>query len=261
MLVDSHCHLPLLQREPGGLSAEAAIDLAREAGVGHLLCVCVDLGGFDELHALAQAHPQVSCSVGVHPNSTGVEEPDEDRLVALAAAPDVIAIGETGLDTFRSTGDLGWQHERFRTHIRAARRCGRPLIVHSREAAADVGRILEEESAADVGGVMHCFVDDWGAARRALDMGFYISFSGIVTFRSAAQVQDVARRVPLDRILVETDAPYLAPVPHRGRTNHPAWVRHVAECVAGLRAMPVDDFAHATTENFFRLFPLARRAA
>jgi TatD DNase family protein len=198
--------------------------------------------------------------VGVHPNSRDGEEPGADCLAALAQDPRIVAIGETGLDYYRSQGDLKWQRERFRAHIRAARAARKPLIIHSREARGDVLRILEEERAADVGGVMHCFVDDWGTARRAMDLNFMISFSGIVTFRSAAELQDVARKVPLDRMLIETDAPYLAPVPHRGKENQPAWVLHVAEQIAALRGMTADTVATATTGNFFRLFPHAARA-
>jgi TatD DNase family protein len=197
----------------------------------------------------------ISASVGVHPNSRDGEDPDVERLCGLAAHPDVIAIGETGLDYFRSQGDLAWQQDRFRRHIRAARAARKPLIIHSRDARADVIRILAEEHADEVGGIMHCFVDDWDTARQAMDLNFLISFSGIVTFKNAVELQETARKVPLDRMLVETDAPYLAPVPHRGRENQPAYVRHVAEQLALLRATRTEEIAAATTENFFRLFP------
>ncbi len=235
--------------------AAAVIDAARRNGVVHMLVVAVDLETAPALLELARSFDGLSASVGVHPNARDGEEPDVARLAALASDPDVIAIGETGLDYFRSQGDLGWQHERFRTHIRAARAAGKPLIIHSREARTDVIRILAEEGADEVGGIMHCFVDDWDTARAAMDLNFLISFSGIVTFRNATDLQDVARRVPLDRMLVETDAPYLAPVPHRGRENQPAYVLHVAEQLAALRGATVADIGNATTDNFFRLFP------
>lgn len=257
MLVDSHCHIPLIK----DATAEEVIEEAAAGGVGHLLCVCVDLEGFPLIRYLANRHARVFASVGVHPNTRIGEEPAPEQLAGLAADPRVIAIGETGLDYYRSQGDLDWQRQRFRNHIRAARLAGRPLIVHSREANTDVLRILAEEGAQEVGGVMHCFVEDWPAAQRAMDLGFYISLSGIVTFRSAAQVQEVARRMPLDRLLVETDAPYLAPVPFRGKPNRPAYVRHVAEFIASLRDESFDRIAYATTENFFRLFSKAVAAA
>lgn len=249
-LVDSHCHIPMIQAEAG-----VVIDAARRNGVVHMLCVSVDLESCPAILELARNFDCLSASVGVHPNARDGEEPDAGRLCALAADPDVIAIGETGLDYFRSQGDLAWQHERFRTHIRAARAARKPLIIHSRDAHADVIRILAEERAADVGGIMHCFVDDWETARRAMDMNFLISFSGIVTFKNAVELQETAKKIPLDRLLVETDAPYLAPVPHRGRENQPAYVRHVAEQLAHLRATDTGEIAAATTENFFRLFP------
>lgn len=235
--------------------AAAVIDAARRNGVVHMLCVAVDLETGPALVDLARRFDGISASVGVHPNSRDGEDPDVARLEALAANPEVIAVGETGLDYFRSQGDLGWQHERFRTHIRAARNLHKPLIIHSRDAKTDVIRILAEENAAAVGGIMHCFVDDWDTACRAMDMNFLISFSGIVTFRNAVDLQDVARKVPADRMLVETDAPYLAPVPHRGRENQPAYVLHVAEQLAVLRGTTVEEIADTTTDNFFRLFP------
>lgn len=233
----------------------AIVDAARRNGVVHMLCVSVDLESAPELLRLAENFECISASVGVHPNTRDREEPGVTRLQTLAMHPDVIAIGETGLDYFRSHGDLKWQQDRFRTHIRAARAARKPLIIHSREARADVIRILEEEGAADVGGIMHCFVDDWDTARRAMDLNFLISFSGIVTFRNAVDLQEIARKIPLDRMLIETDAPYLAPVPHRGKENQPAWVRHVADQIASLRNTTTECVATATTGNFFRLFP------
>ncbi len=250
-LVDSHCHLNFepLRDDLDGVLAEA-----RAAGVVHLLAIAVDLEHFPEVLALAEGHDTIHATVGVHPNHRDGEEPDVDRLLALADHPRVVAIGETGLDYFRSEGDLTWQRERFERHIEAARRLGKPLVVHTRQAAADTLDLLARCGAADCGGVIHCFSEDWDFARRALDLGFYLSFSGIVTFKSARSVQDVARKVPADRYLVETDAPYLAPVPHRGQSNRPAWVRHVAEFVAGLRGEPLETVAAQTTANFSRLF-------
>ena len=252
-LVDSHCHIPMIDA-----GADGIIAAARQAGIVHMLCVAVDLETFPGVLALAAANDCISGSVGVHPNSREGVEPDEDLLIRHARADRIVAIGETGLDYYRSQGELDWQRERFRVHIRAARELRKPLIIHSREARADVLRILEEEGAREIGGVMHCFVDDWDTARRAMDLGFCISFSGIVTFRNAVDLQDVARRVPLDRLLVETDSPYLAPVPFRGKQNQPAWVRHVAEFIAGLRGLSLAEVAAATTENFFRQFPARR---
>lgn len=258
--VDSHCHLPLI--ESATRSVTDFIDAARVAGVRHLLCVSVDLETFPQIAALAAVHPGVFASIGVHPNSeTNREEATVARLLAGLRDPNVIAIGETGLDYFRQSGDLAWQHERFRVHIRAAIEGQRPLIIHTREAAADVIRILREEHAERIGGVMHCFVEDWDTASAAMDLGFYISFTGIVTFKSATQVQDVARRVPRERLLIETDAPWLAPVPHRGKSNEPAYVRHTAEYLAQLRGEAIEDLARVTTANFFRLFTAARRTS
>ena len=255
MLVDSHCHINF---DP--LAAQVA-DVLRNAalqGVGHMLCVAVNLEAFPQVRALAHAHANVFASVGVHPNERDGHDPSVEELLALAQDPRVVAIGETGLDYYRSEGDLTWQQDRFRRHIAAAKASGRPLIIHTREAAADTLAILREEQAQDIGGVMHCFSEDWAAARAALDLNFYISFSGIVTFKSAAPLREVARQVPADRLLVETDAPYLAPVPHRGKTNEPAYVRHVAQCLAELRGVTLDELAAQTTSNFFKLFRHAR---
>ena len=259
-LVDSHCHLPLLA---GGAAAlDDFVARAQANGVEHLLCVAVDLETFPGVTACAERYACVSASVGVHPNTDEqVAEPTVDDLLTRAAHPDVVAIGETGLDYFRSTGDLAWQRERFRVHIAAARAAGLPLIIHCREAATDVLAVLRAEGARDVGGVMHCFVEDWDTARAAMDLGFYISLSGIVTFRSAAALQDVARRLPRDRLLVETDAPWLAPMPHRGKPNEPAYVRHTAEFLARLRGEDFATLATATTANFYRLFGRVRAGA
>ena len=251
MFVDSHCHLDFPE-----LAADLPQLLAamREHGVTHALCIGVDLPAWPNVAALARAHANLYATVGVHPDYTDTPEPTVAGLVALAATPKVVAIGETGLDYYRLQGDLAWQRERFRTHIRAARETGKPLVIHTRAAAEDTLAIMRDERAAEAGGVMHCFTESWDVARAALDMGFHISFSGIVTFRNATALQDVARRVPLDRMLIETDSPYLAPAPHRGRRNQPAWVRHVGEEIARLRGIATEAVAAATSANFFRLF-------
>jgi TatD DNase family protein len=223
-------------------------------GVSHALCVAVTLEDFPKVRALAESHPNLYASVGLHPDYPDHPPVRPDTLIELAAHPKVVAIGETGLDYYRLEGDLEWQRERFRAHIRAAKACGKPLIIHTRSAADDTVRIMHEEGAEGVGGVMHCFTETWHTAQAAMNLGFHISFSGIVTFKNAEPLRDVARRVPLDRLLVETDSPYLAPVPFRGKTNRPAWVRHVAEAIARLRDLPPDEVAKATSANFFRLF-------
>jgi TatD DNase family protein len=255
-LVDSHCHLNF---DPLNTMLPAILARAAAGGVSHMLCVSVTLEAFPEVRALAEQHDNIFASVGVHPNERDVTEPTPEQLLALADHPRVVAIGETGLDYYRSEGDLGWQQERFRNHIRAARSAKKPLIVHTREAPADTLRIMTEEGAREAGGVMHCFTESWEVARAALDLGFYISLSGIVTFRSADALRDVARRVPADRLLVETDCPYLAPVPYRGKTNEPSYVRFVAEQVAQARGTSPDVIAEVTTENFFALFQTATR--
>ena len=228
--------------------------------VGWALIAGVTIERLPAVLALTERFPNLYAAVGVHPDTQEGEEPDQDRLIRLADHPKVVAIGETGLDYYRLEGDLEWQRERFRTHIRAARRTGKPLIIHTREAAADTLKILEEEGAGEVGGVFHCFTETLAVAEAALRLGFHISFSGIVTFKNALQIKEVASFVPLDRILVETDAPYLAPVPHRGKLNHPALVRHVADEVARLKGIDTVALAQATTANFFRLFGAARHA-
>lgn len=255
MLVDSHCHLDfpaLVTHLPDHLAE------MQRAGVIGAVCVGVNLEDFPPLLEMVVAHPQLLASVGVHPEYTETEEPDVARLTDLARHPKVIAIGETGLDYYWHKDRPAWQRERFRTHIHAARAVGKPLIVHTRDSAADTLQVLQAEAARDVGGIMHCFTESREVARQALDLGFYISFSGIVTFKNASIVHETARYVPQDRLLVETDAPYLAPAPHRGKQNHPAYVRHVAEGVARLRGVAPEVIAEASTENFFRLFPAAR---
>jgi TatD DNase family protein len=249
--VDSHCHINFPELV---VNISDVLENMHDNNVISALCVSVNMADLPQVLALAEQHPNIYASVGVHPDYEGVEEPDVARLVHLARHPKVIAIGETGLDYFRVKGNLEWQRERFRTHIRAARECDRPLIIHSREAAEDTLRIMEEEKASEARGVMHCFTETWEVAEAALAMGFYISFSGIVTFKNAAQLKDVAQRVPMERILIETDSPYLAPVPHRGKLNQPAYVKHVAEEIAILRGISIDEVGRCTTENFSRLF-------
>lgn len=252
-LVDSHCHLDQLEILP-----QALVE-AEKQGIGHMLCVCITLAQFPKMLALVKPYPQINVSVGLHPNEPVEREPTTAEIAELALDDKVVAIGETGLDTYRSTGDLTWQRERFRQHIRAAKQVNKPLIIHTRQAREDTLRILREENASKVGGVMHCFTEDWATASAALDLGFYISISGIVTFKNALDVQEVAKKVPSDRLLIETDAPYLAPMPHRGKPNEPAYVRYVAEFVAALRGVSLEELAEQTTENFFRLFTLAKR--
>ncbi len=235
------------------------LDEASRQGVQHMLCVSVSLERFEPMLELIEPYPQVSASVGVHPDGTDVLEPDVDQLVRLGQQARIVAIGETGLDYFRVEGDVEWQRERFRTHIRAARELNKPLIVHTRAAREDTLKIMAEERAADAGGVLHCFTEDWEMAQAAMDMNFYISFSGIVTFRNAQTLKDVARKMPVERMLVETDSPYLAPVPRRGKSNQPAYVRYVAEHVAELREESMEDVAAATTNNFYALFNTAAR--
>jgi TatD DNase family protein len=251
MLVDSHCHLDFDEfrdRIPEVLAEMAG------AGVSHALCISVTLTEFPRVRALAERHDNLFATVGVHPDYPDAGTVTADELVARAAHPRVLAIGETGLDYYRLRGDLEWQRERFRMHIRAARECGKPLVIHTRAAAEDTLRIMREERAGDVGGVMHCFTETPAVARAAVEMGFLISFSGIVTFKNAGDLRATARALPPDRILVETDAPYLAPVPHRGKLNQPAFVRFVAEEVARVRETDLATISAATTANFGTLF-------
>ena len=248
-LIDSHCHLnfeDLAARLPEVLANMAANQVALA------LAVSVSRDSFEQVHAIAEAHPNIYASVGIHPDDSEAEEFTLNELTERAALPKVAAIGETGLDYHWCKGELAWQHRRFITHIQAANQSGLPLIVHTREAADDTMRLLREHRAH--AGVIHCFTEDTRVARLALDLGFYISFSGIVTFKNAAQIQEAARYVPLDRMLVETDSPFLAPVPKRGKTNEPAYVRHTAEFLATLRGDTLENIAAATTANFLRLF-------
>lgn len=260
LLVDSHCHIDF--PDFVGRETELLAEMANN-NVGWALIAGVTLERFPAVSLLAETHRQVFAAVGVHPDTEGesgsVQEPDVDTLVALSAHPRVVAIGETGLDYYRLKGDLEWQRERFRVHIRAAKATGKPLIIHTRESADDTLRVLREEGAGEVGGVFHCFTETIAVAQGALDLGFHISLSGIVTFKNALQIKEVAKMVPIERLLVETDSPYLAPVPFRGKQNQPAWVKHVAEEVARLRGISFDALATATTDNFFRLFKGAVR--
>lgn len=254
MLVDSHCHIDFPELLPR--IDEIAANM-RAQRVGHALCVSVNLEDFPRVLSLSERFSNVYASVGVHPDHEGGEEPTEARLVELASHPRVVAIGETGLDYYRHPELANVQQARFREHIRAARHTGKPLIIHTREAAEDTLRLMREESAAEVGGVMHCFTESWDVAEAAIAMNFHVSFSGIVTFKNAVALKDVARRVPSDRLLVETDSPYLAPVPHRGKVNEPAFVRHVAEEIGRLRGLEIEEVERMTTDNFFRLFRAA----
>lgn len=259
MYIDSHCHINFPE-----LAARMPEVLARmaENHVTHALCVSVDLPDFPQVLALAEQYPHIYASVGVHPDYADTPEPSVEQLVALSQHPKIIAIGETGLDYFRLQGDLEWQRKRFRIHIRASRASGLPLIIHTRAAAADTIRIMQEEGAGTeaggVAGVMHCFTESLEVAEAAIAMGFYISFSGIVTFKSAKELQAVARAVPLERMLIETDSPYLAPVPHRGKMNEPGFVKHVAEYLADLKGVPLTQIAQQTSDNFFNLFKVMR---
>jgi TatD DNase family protein len=255
MYVDSHCHLDFDDyRDRIGEVREAMA----QAEVTHALCISVVLEHFPRVRALAEQYDNFYASVGVHPDYPDAGEVSAAELVRLAQSPRVIGIGETGLDYYRLTGDLEWQRERFRAHIRAARETGKPLIVHTRSAAEDTLRILREEKAEEVGGVMHCFTETQAVADAAMDLGFYISLSGIVTFKKAEELKEVARNLPLDRMLIETDSPYLAPVPYRGKTNQPAFVRHVAEEIGRLRGISAEEVGRATTANFFKLFAHAQ---
>lgn len=260
MLTDSHCHLDRLDLKPYEGQFSRFMEDAKAQGVEHFLCIAIDLERYPAMKALVAEYPEIAVSVGVHPNEHEGHEPSVEELVELAQDPKVVAIGETGLDYFRSEADSTWQKERFRRHIRAAKLAGKPLVIHTREARTDTLAILEEENAAEVGGVFHCFTEDWDTARKAMDLNFHISFSGIVTFRNAQQIQDTARRIPEDRFLIETDSPYLAPIPHRGKPNYPQYVRHVAKYLAELRGVSCERIAEASTRNYHALFAGAKQA-
>lgn len=259
MLVDSHCHIDCIDLTDFDGGVEDVISNAHVNGVGHFLCVGLEFDTLAGVVNLAERFANVSFSVGVHPNVELEKAVTVDDLLARAGHEKCVAIGETGLDYYRTSSDAEWQRERFRVHIEAAKQCGKPLIIHTRSAAEDTLNIMQQESACDVGGVMHCFAEDWPVAERALAQGFYISFSGIVTFKSAKALQEVAQKVPLNRLLIETDSPYLAPTPFRGKQNQPAYVRYVAEKIAELRDMDTSEIATISTDNFFQLFSNAKR--
>lgn len=255
MFVDSHCHLSFPELAE---NLEAVRDAMAAAQVDRALCICTTLEEFPDVHALATRYDNFWASAGVHPDNEGVQEPCVEQLVALAQREKVVAVGETGLDYYRLNGrsvaDMEWQRERFRRHIRAARQVDKPLVIHTRSASDDTLAILREEGGETAGGVFHCFTETQAVADAGLDLGFYISFSGILTFRNAEDLRQVARRVPLDRCLIETDSPYLAPVPYRGKTNNPSYVPYVARQIAELKGLSVEQVAEATSRNFERLF-------
>lgn len=256
MLIDSHCHLDRIDLKPYENDFACFMEAAQKNDISYLLTIAIDMESYDAMVSLVEDYPQISATVGVHPNEHEGREPSIDELIAKGKAGKVIGIGETGLDYFRSEGDLTWQKQRFKNHIAAARQLNKPLIIHTRDAKADTLKILEEENAGEVGGIIHCFTEDWDFAKKALDLNFYISFSGIVTFNNAKEIQNVARKVPADRYLIETDSPYLAPVPHRGKPNYPIYVKHVAEYLATLRGTSLTAIAEQSTKNFESLFRL-----
>ena len=251
MLVDSHCHLDF--PELAG-KLDAIVEAMRENQVTHALCISVTLQDFPQVRAITERFDHIYGTVGVHPDYPDVPAVSVDEIVMLANHPKIVGIGETGLDYYRIKENCEWQRKRFRTHIQAARQCGKPLVIHTRDAAKDTLDIMREEGAREAGGVMHCFTGDWETAREAMDLGFYISFSGIVTFKNAHSLREVAKQVPLDRMLIETDSPYLAPVPYRGKTNEPALVRYVAAEIARLRGIDLEEISERTSSNFFQLF-------
>ena len=257
MLIDSHCHLDRLDLKnyEGGLSD--AIQAAFDEGVTHMLCVSIDLETFPEVLKIAENYPQIFASVGVHPLSENQQAPTVDNLIQLADHKKIIAIGETGLDYHYGKEDQGWQRDFFRTHLQASRKTGTPVIVHSRSAKEDTLKILREEKAEESSGVLHCFTEDLDMAEQAVEMGFYVSFSGIITFKNAQDLRDVVKALPLERILIETDSPYLAPVPYRGKSNEPKYVSHVASCVAEIKEIPIEQVMEETSKNFFDLFTTA----
>ncbi|KTC78216.1 TatD family hydrolase [Legionella brunensis] len=260
MLVDSHCHLNFIDLTEFNNELVNVMAAAKENSVEHFLCVCVELDDYPALCKIAENYPDISISVGLHPNNEVLNEPDVSTLCKLAKHSACIAIGETGLDYYRVEGLVAQeqQRERFRTHIRAALQSSKPLIIHTRQAAEDTLSVMKEEKAHEIGGVMHCFAEDWDIAQRALDLNFYISLSGIVTFKNATNLNEVAKKVPIDRLLIETDSPYLAPVPYRGKQNHPALVKYVAKALSELRQVSYEEIAQQTTDNFYRCFNLSR---
>lgn len=257
MFIDSHCHLDRIDLKPYNDDFAAFVEQARSQQIQHMLCIAIDLESYPDMLALVKPYDDISLSVGVHPNVTEGREPTVDELMQLASHPKIIAIGETGLDYFHSKGDLEWQHQRFNNHITVAKNLKKPLIIHTREAGHDSLDVLRAAGADQVGGIIHCFTEDWAYAEKALDLNFYISFSGIVTFKNALAIKEVAQKVPAERFLIETDSPYLAPVPYRGKPNYPTYVRHVAEHIAELRNTTVEAIAEQSSSNFINLFAMA----
>jgi len=254
MLIDSHCHLDRLDLSKYNGDLSLALAAAKEQGVEGFLCVGIDLVQIPQLLAIAEAYENVRITVGLHPTEEVAAEPTIAELIKLANHPLVVGVGETGLDYYRCEGDVEWQRQRFRNHIAAAKAVKKPIIIHTRQAQQDTIRIMQEENASEIGGVMHCFTETWEMAEQALAQGFYISFSGIITFKNALDLQEVVKKVPLERILIETDSPYLAPNPYRGKSNEPAYVRYVAEAIATLKNINFQQVTEQTTENFRQLF-------
>ncbi|MEW8497167.1 MAG: TatD family hydrolase, partial [Candidatus Thiodiazotropha taylori] len=252
MLVDSHCHLDRVALDHYANDFGQFVASTLDRGISHMLCVSIDLESWPSMVSLVESYPQISVSVGVHPNDRERRDPSPHELVELAQHPKVVAIGETGLDYFHGKGDLEWQRKRFRQHIEAAKQADLPLIIHTRDAREDTLSIMQSQGADEAGGVMHCFTENWSMAERALEMGFFISFSGIITFKNAADLREVVKQVPIQQLLIETDSPYLAPVPYRGKPNQPIYVHQVAECVAEIKGLSVDEVAAQTTENYYR---------
>lgn len=256
MFIDSHCHLDRIDLTPYQNDFSCFMQEAKKSQIDHMLCIAIDLESYPAMVDLVKDYSSISLSVGVHPNVQEGKDPSAEELIELGSDEKIIAIGETGLDYFRSEGDLEWQHQRFKNHIQAAKDLKKPLIIHTREAGQDSLEVLEKEGADEVGGIIHCFTEDWAYAERALELGFYISFSGIVTFKNAQDIKDTAKKIPADRFLIETDSPYLAPVPYRGKPNYPTYVRYVAEHLAELRETSVEEIAKLSTNNFKMLFKL-----
>ena len=256
MFVDSHCHLNLLEFSEELKDLDAVLAQCKLDAIEHFLCVAIDLECFLDLLAISKKYDQVSISAGVHPNEEKITADEYDTLLIQAQNKEVVAIGETGLDYYRTEEKQTWQHDRFIAHIEIAKKLNKPLIIHTRNAPDDTIKVLKSQQASTIGGVMHCFTEDWAVAKQALDLGFYISLSGIVTFKNATQVHEVAQKVPLDRLLIETDCPYLAPMPHRGKTNYPQYVKYVAARIAELKGIDVNSLGNNTTDNFYRLFNL-----
>jgi TatD DNase family protein len=256
MLIDSHCHLDRIDLKPYENDFSCFMDEANNNQIEHLLCIAIDLESYPAMLELVTGFKQISVTVGVHPNVQDCKDPSIDELIILGQPDNVIGIGETGLDYFRSEGDLAWQHQRFRNHISAAKKLKKPLIIHTREAKEDTLRILKEENADEIGGVIHCFTEDWEFAKKAMDLNFYISFSGIITFNNAVAIKEVAKKIPSDKFLIETDSPYLAPTPFRGRPNYPTYVRYVADQIAELRGTSTNKIADLSASNFYQLFSL-----